>query len=236
MKRNIILFFVVTLFAITSITVNDVYAAHSENKIVAESTPDPLEPINRTVFKFNEILDTFLLRPIAVTYRRIIPEGGRRSIRNALDNLTNPVSAVNSVFQGDFDKASRYSWRFVVNSTIGVFGLFDVAKEAGLYVENNEDLGQTLGHYNVGPGFYIVLPVLGPSTFRDTIGNIGDGLMDPFTYVNSTSYHIAKNSVNGIAQRERILDITDGIYDTSFDPYATMRSLYTQNRVRLINK
>ena len=236
MKINIILFCLITLFALTTVSVQNVNASHSDKQIVAKPTPDPLEPFNRTVFKFNEILDKFILRPVAVTYRKIVPPKGRRSIRNAFDNLSNPVSALNSAFQGDFDKTSGYSWRFIINSTIGIFGLFDVAGEAGLYIEDNEDMGQTFGHYNIGSGFYIVLPVLGPSTFRDTIGNIGDGFLDPFSYIESTTYHVVGNSANGIVQRERILDVTDGVYDSSFDPYATIRSLYIQNRVRLINE
>ena len=239
MKKIIFSICIMVVLQAASLMNSSAYAkSHntSSKSAVMKTVPDPLEPVNRAVFRFNELLDKFLLRPLAVTYRKIVPEPGRRSINNALDNLSNPVSAVNSIFQGNFTKASDYSWRFVVNSTLGVGGLFDVAKVAGLYVKDSEDLGQTFGHYNMGPGFYLVLPVLGPSTFRDAVGRVGDGFMDPFNYVDSDAYHITKNTLYGFSQRERVLDITDDVYRSSFDPYATLRSLYTQNRVRQINR
>src|SRR5262249_16033809 len=142
---------------------------------------DPLETPNRLMFALNKTLDTFILRPLAVTYRDLTPNGVQRGTRNLLDNLGEPVTAFNDLAQGEATRAAQTIARFVLNSTIGVLGIFDIAKEMGI-PKTKEDFGQTIGVWAKAPpedgGFYLVLPLLGPSNARDAVGFLVDYLMD----------------------------------------------------------
>lgn len=191
---------------------------------------DPLESYNRGMFAANEAVDTVLLRPVAQGYRYITPEGVRWRVRNVSDNLYEPVSMVNSILQGDLTQGIKTFWRFVINSTVGLGGMHDVAATAGL-APRREDLGQTLATWGVGSGPYIVLPILGPSNLRDTTGKIGDWFLDPMTYaVDDTGTMIAIRAGQGLVERERYLDPIDDIYASSLDPYASFKSIYEQRR------
>ncbi|HEU5046247.1 MAG TPA: VacJ family lipoprotein [Rickettsiales bacterium] len=209
---------------------NNKAAAQQDREEPTPQDRDALEPLNRGIFKFNEVLDGVLLKPLAHIYLGVMPEYGQKMVRNVLTNLTSPVVFLNSALQGDVNNAERTFGRFVVNSTLGVAGAFDVATEFGIKKERRKDFGQTMGVYGAGTGTYIVLPVLGPSDARDTLGLLVDIASDPFTYILTTNESLARGAVDGLVKRADYLPVTDRVYRDSFDPYATFRSMYLQNR------
>lgn len=206
---------------------------------------DPIETPNRFIFSINQAVDVMLLRPLAVTYRDWVPPGGQRGIRNLLDNLGEPVTAINEVFQGDPGRAITTLARFVINSTIGIVGLFDVASAMGL-PKTKEGAGNTIGYYagvqpeNGGP--YLVLPLVGPSNARDAAGLMADYAVDPFrilTYaLNVDSLLVAgpRYGLSAIDTRSRTLFALDDLEKNSVDYYAALRSAYTQQRADLIRQ
>ena len=198
---------------------------------------DPIEPFNRTMLKFNEGMDKILLRPVTLTYRAIFPEFFRRMITHFLWNLRSPVYLANNVLQGDMKGAGVTLQRFVVNTTVGVGGLFDPAKKWGLE-QRSEDFGQTLGVWGSGEGIYLVLPLLGPSSVRDGFGFGVDILMDPLTWLLDGDLRylsFARIGLEGVDLYERNIDTLDDLRDTSLDYYAALRSYYRQLRVDDIN-
>jgi len=198
------------------------------------SVSDPLESFNRKVYGFNNVLDKTIIRPIAKGYQIIVPELARKGVRNVLTNLTEPVTFVNSTLEGDVHRSVISIWRFAINSSLGIAGIFDVAKDAGLE-HQKRDFGQTQGVYGIGQGAYLMLPLLGPSNTRDAFGRVVDTFIDPFYYVFTTEEVIARNVITGLDARESSLGLIDSINKTSLDPYATIRSLYTQKRLHDIN-
>ena len=195
---------------------------------------DPLEVPNRMFFAFNQALDFMVIRPIAVTYRYIVPTGVRNSVRNFLRNLRTPVTLANDLLQGDLGRAEATFARFLINSTVGVLGLFDIAAESGIPY-HDEDFGQTLGSYGAGEGFYLVLPILGPSNLRDAGGRIVDIFLDPLTYLAPTEVGLGRAVRTGVDFRSRNIDELDALEADSLDFYARIRSLYRQNRKSEIN-
>ena len=206
---------------------------------------DPLETPNRFMFSINRVVDIIALRPVAVMYRDWVPEPAQKSVRNVLDNLGEPVTAINEVVQGDPSRAATTMARFLVNSTIGVAGLFDVATKLGLE-RTKEDMGKTIGLYaGVEPengGFYMMLPAIGPSNARDSTGLMIDYLVDPFRIltfnlaVDWTAYQAARYGMNVIDYRSRTIFALDDLEKNSVDYYAALRSAYTQNRADLIRQ
>ena len=208
----------------------------------SKSIKDCFEPINRVTFAVNQGLDKIIFKPVAKGYR-VLPSPVRTGVSNALDNLSNLVTIPNNVLQGELKKAGVNTGRFVINTTIGIVGLFDVAQNLGFPEYEREDYGQTLGVMGVGPGCYLVLPVLGPSTIRDTAGsfiNIMGG--DPWynASVNgnneflSDSDYLASRVLGGIDFRAKNLDSLDNLEKNSMDFYASVRSLYLQDRQQKI--
>jgi len=199
---------------------------------------DCFEPINRFTFAVNMGLDKVIFKPVAKGYR-VLPSPVRASISNVLDNLTNLVTIPNNVLQGEFKKAGINTGRFAVNTTIGVLGIFDVAQKMGFTEYDKEDYGQTLGTYGIGPGCYLVLPVIGPSTVRDTAGsfiNIMGG--DPWynasvngnnEYLSDSTY-AASRIMAGIDFRAKNIESLENLEKNSMDFYASVRSLYLQDR------
>lgn len=195
---------------------------------------DPIEGFNRSMFTFNEWADKLVLRPVAKGYRFVVPQYGRERVHNVLVNMSEPVVTFNSFLQGNPERGFKSFWRFILNSSFGVLGIFDFAgANMGLNYDN-EDFGQTMGHYGWGSGPYIVIPLLGPSSGRDLFGRVVDTASDPFNYVDSDAFVYGRAAVGAIDARERSLDLTDEIYDTSVDPYATIRSMYLQRREALV--
>lgn len=206
---------------------------------------DPLETPNRFIFSINRAVDIIALRPLAVMYRDFVPDRAQTGVRNLLDNLGEPVTAINEVFQGDPNRAATTMARFLVNSTIGVAGIFDVAKSFGLE-RTKEDFGKTIGmRAGVEPengGFYIMLPVVGPSNARDSTGLMMDYLVDPFRIltfnlsINWDVYQLARYGANVVDYRSRTIFALDDLEKNSVDYYAALRSAYTQNRADQIRQ
>jgi phospholipid-binding lipoprotein MlaA len=199
---------------------------------------DPMEGYNRAVFSFNDTLDRAVLEPVAQGYHDVVPHPARMSVRNFLRNLRSPVNAINQLLQGDVEGFASDVSRAAINTTIGIGGLFDVAKETGLEYEY-EDFGQTLAVWGVDHGPYMVLPVMGPSSLRDTTGLIVDTLADPVRlYLYNTDnegWYYARAAATGIDKREELLSFIDDLRRNSYDYYAAMRSVYYQKRHAMVN-
>ena len=203
---------------------------------------DCFENINRATFKFNQVLDNVIFEPVAKAYR-ILPSPVRTGTGNALDNLSSLVTIPNNVLQGEFKKAGVNTGRFIVNTTIGVVGIFDVAEKIGFPEYEKEDYGQSLGVMGVGPGCYLVLPVLGPSTVRDTAGSfaniLGGDAWYNVTVANDTQHfsdfdYYASRASSGIDFRAKNIDSFENLEKNSIDFYASVRSLYLQDRQQKI--
>jgi len=190
---------------------------------------DPLEGYNRAMHSFNTAVDQTIIGPVAKGYRYITPNPLRERIGNFSDNLREPLNMVNAFLQGDFEQGMVSFWRFAINSTIGIFGIHDVAATAGL-AERREDFGQTLGAWGTGSGPYIVLPILGPSNGRDVVGRVTDWFLDPFSYALQSNERIWLGVGEALVERERLIDPIDDIYESSLDHYVTFRSVYGQHR------
>ncbi len=212
----------------------------SKNK--PQEVKDCFETLNRGTFALNQGLDKVIFKPVAKAYRSL-PSPVRTGTSNALLNLSSLVTIPNNVLQGQFKTAGVNTGRFIVNTTIGIFGLFDVATKMGFSEYEKEDYGQTLGVWGVGPGCYIVLPVLGPSTLRDTAGsfiNLMGG--DPYynvsahgnnEYLDKSDYMLTK-TLTAIDFRAKNLETFDNLEKNSLDFYASVKSLYIQDRQRKI--
>jgi phospholipid-binding lipoprotein MlaA len=197
-----------------------------------EYAPDPLEGLNRVLFHFNDKLYFWLLKPVSQIYGIFIPPGVRVCIRNGFDNLKYPTRFVNNVFQGKFKAAGIETARFVINSTLGLAGLFEMAsREFNLAPPADEDTGQTLAFFGLKPGFYIVWPVLGPSTVRDSVGLGGDTLLNPLFWV-PRDFWIGAVIRGGILVNNTSLRIGDyeEFKKAALDPYVSMRQAYLQYR------
>ncbi|MEO0411854.1 MAG: VacJ family lipoprotein [Pseudomonadota bacterium] len=198
-----------------------------------EQNKDPFEPWNRGVWRVNQAVDKVTLRPLAIGYRAVTPEPFRVGIRNAFDNLTEPWSFINNIFQGKFGRAGRNLGRLVINSTVGIGGLFDAASDFGVS-SADEDLGQTFATWGIDEGPFIMLPLLGPSNARDFTGFIGQALGDPvglyLRVEDLNTANIGMTAGNILVQREQVLDQFDALVTQSQDSYAAIRSGYRQNR------
>ncbi|WP_420464431.1 VacJ family lipoprotein [Panacagrimonas sp.] len=192
---------------------------------------DPLEPVNRGIYKFNRGADRYVLRPVAKGYRDYVPVEIRGGVSNFLDNLFYPTVIVNDLLQGKFAQGGKDLGRFVLNTTVGIVGIMDVATPLGLPA-NNEDLGQTFGRWGAGEGWYLMLPLLGPSNSRDLVGRVGDAFTSPTAYVE-TEEAIAIGVVGAVDARTQLLD-ADKILDEQFDPYIFIRTAYLQRRQSLV--
>ncbi len=208
-----------------------------ETSPIEDEIFDPFEPINRAIFGFNNVADKVVLEPIAKGYRKL-PSPIQSGISNFLGNLRMPLVIVNQLLQGQGGNAVESSGRFVVNSTVGLLGIMDVADKMGLE-EKEEDFGQTLATWGVGDGFYIVLPLFGPSNLRDTTGMILTYATDPinaYAVREGESWIVPfRTATNAIDQRSRIIDEVNALRDNSLDYYAAVRSSYYQNRKAAID-
>jgi phospholipid-binding lipoprotein MlaA len=201
---------------------------------------DPLEPVNRGIFWFNDKVYFYLLKPVARVYRHV-PEGMRISVRNFFSNLQTPVRAVNAGLQGKFRASGTELVRFFINTTLGIGGLFDPAREHFDLHLKNEDTGQTLGYYGVGPGPYLVLPLLGPSNLRDGIGEVADTSLDLAWHIwglhkGAHNYdYIGARAVDKVNEVSLDRDTYEGIKRDALDPYLFIRDAsaqYRRNQIR----
>ena len=210
-----------------SATADDVDAQH-----------DPAEPVNRAIFKANMAADHAVMKPVAQAYVDHVPEGIQTGIRNVVQNLKEPAVAVNDALQGNVKQAWQSVERLAVNSTVGVVGAFDVAQKWGL-PPHKADFGQTLAVWGVGEGPFVELPLLGPSSARDTVGTVVDMAMNPLTFVGgapATYASIGTGGANVVDTRAQHLHDLDELERNSLDYYATLRSVYRQHREAQINQ
>jgi len=192
----------------------------------ASQTEDPLAPLNRKVLAFNYVLDRALLRPASVVYRRVVPGFARTGVRNVLNNVIEPRTVLNQCLQGKLGAAVSDAGRFVVNSTLGIGGLFDPATAMGL-AHHREDFGQTLGRWGVGPGPYLVLPVIGPSTLRDGAAKLVDVATGPLNAVDDDAVRFGIGALDRVDARSRQEDLSGQWGD---DPYVYLRELHLARR------
>jgi len=204
-----------------------------EGQAEFRETNDPAEPTNRAMFAAHEAIDRNVLQPVAEAYRDIIPQGIRIAIRNILGNLRAPVILANDLMQGETTRARITLGRFMVNSTIGVLGIADVARELGV-PGHTEDFGQTLAVWGVGEGPFLFVPLLGPSNPRDLVGQGVDLTINPLSYfgqgllVDTAGW--TQLGLTVVDTREALLEPIDQLRATSLDPYSTLRSAYRQRR------
>lgn len=201
---------------------------------------DPLAPLNRAMFHVNDKLYFWVLKPVSKGYAYVLPDYVRTGFSNAYDNLKAPARMINNLLQLRLKRAGNEFVRFLVNSTIGIGGFDDIANDVLDIKKQEADFGQTLGHYGVGHGIYIVWPVLGPSSLRDTVGLVGDRLMYPLTYISNSDLPI--EATVGISAHEKVNDSSFKIGDyESFinavvDPYVAMRDSFLQYRRKKIEE
>jgi phospholipid-binding lipoprotein MlaA len=193
---------------------------------------DPFQTLNRGVFWFNDKIYFYFLKPVARGYRYVMPRPARASIRNVFSNLMTPIRAGNSLLQLNFRRFGTEIYRFVINTTFGIGGLFDPARSIAGVEKSVEDFGQTLGYYGVGHGFYLVLPIIGPSSLRDVSGNFVDSFAYPLRYTDLHSLEFAGLVLFDIETRLSLdRDTYEGIVHDAIDPYLFIRSAYAQRRL-----
>ena len=235
----------IIIFTTYALTVN-VIASDDGELTLKKNDPatikDCSENFNRATFKFNQALDGVIFQPIASVYRKL-PSPAKSGVSNSLENISHLVTIPNNLLQGNFKQAGVNTGRFLVNTTVGVLGLFDVAQYLGLTGFEKEDYGQSLATLGVGPGCYIVLPILGPSTARDTVGSTlnffgGDPwynvtVRNDTQYFNEANYYYSKG-VSGVDFRAKNFDSIENLEKNSLDFYASVKSLYLQDRQQKI--
>ncbi len=203
-----------------------------EDDIIA----DPIEPVNRLFFFINDKLYYIVLKPVTETYAFILPEGFRIAFRNVFNNISTPVRFVNNLLQFKVKSAGNELLRLLVNTTGGVLGLRDYAKEEMSLPMQDEDLGQTFGVWGLGPVFYLNLPILGPSSMRDAVGKAGDHFLDPISYIDPSSDRIAIKAGDRVNRSSLVLGEYEKFTMEAFDPYIAVRDAYHQHRVREIEE
>ena len=195
---------------------------------------DPLEPFNRAMHTFNDNVDKVAIKPLAQGYQAVMPPPIDRGVTNFFSNLNDVVVAVNDLLQLKFKYAVTDLGRILINSTIGVLGIFDVATKLDL-AKNNEDFGQTMGAWGAGQGPYIVLPILGPSTLRDTVGLIPDIFLDPVRQVSGAAPRNSLVALRAVDKRADLLQSSRLVERAALDPYEFVRDAYLQRRRYLIH-
>ncbi len=199
----------------------------------AADVNDPLEPINRVMFEINEYLQGLFLRPLAELYTLILPDEGQEAVHNFLKNLRSPVVLANDLLQGEMKRAWTTTKRMAINSTLGVGGVMDVADKWGIK-PHSEDLGQTLAVWGIPDGFYLVLPLFGPSNPRDAVGKFLDSYLDPVSHwldnTHRDEWSTARTVVGGVDEFAGVMDDLQKLKDTSIDYYAALRSISRQKR------
>ncbi len=221
MLKNLLAVFILSIFSAGCATI-------PADERVPE---DPLQGLNRTIFKFNAGVDKAVLKPAAKTYQAVMPDIAETGVSNFFSNIGDVPTAINNLLQGKFKAAGSDSLRVLINTTVGIGGLIDVAGDSGL-PKHNEDLGQTLGVWGVPSGPYLMLPLLGPSTLRDGVGSTADYFMDP-------TYYIGESSITDRLMIPELLDTRAGLFEVEelidsslYDNYEQMREVYLTTRAR----
>ena len=237
--------FLIIIITTLALTLNTLAGTDGE-LILKKNKPSEIkdcsEKFNRATFAFNQALDGAIFKPVAIVYKKL-PSPLRAGVGNSLDNLSNLITIPNNVLQGDFAKAGVNTGRFILNTTVGILGIFDVAQKFGLEEYEKEDYGQSLAKHGVGPGCYVVLPVLGPSTARDAFASIanftgGDAWYN-VTVKNDTQYfseidYYSSKVTSGVDFRAKNFNAIENLEKNSLDFYASVKSLYLQDRQQKI--
>ena len=243
--------FLFTVLALSLISTSAIAGSEGNEKISSKATSleskECFEKLSRGIFKFNHALDNAVFEPVARGYRKL-PVPIRKSTGNVVDNLRSLLTFSNNVLQGDIKGAGNTAGRFLVNSTVGILGIFDPAAKMGLAEKPREDFGQTLGKWGSGPGCYFVLPILGPTTARDAVGLVGNTFLDPVYHVTHNTetdmlvgnqnyqehnYYMFK-ATDGVDFRAKNIESFDNVEKNAIDLYSTVKSLYLQNRAQRI--
>ena len=221
-------------------------AASAVSETMPAPVPDPFFYWNKFWFRFNDLFFAGLMRPFAKGYAIVVPKMGRTALANAYQNFIFPIRFINSLLQLNFTKASREFGRFMLNSTFGVGGLVDVAKSDPNLQPGNEDFGQTLGHYGMGEGFYIVWPLLGPSNLRDTIGLAGDAAANPLLWIfgpwvihddyNPWYWPYIIKAADEFNRLPVTLENYDSLVQPAIEPYSAVKDAYIQYRRNAVAK
>tara|TARA_Y100000389_G_scaffold9070_1_gene8502 strand:+ start:917 stop:1705 length:789 start_codon:yes stop_codon:yes gene_type:complete len=235
----------IILITTLALTVNS-YASSDGELLLKKNQPsdvkDCFEGVNRATFAFNQALDGVIFKPVASVYKKL-PSPVKSGLSNSLDNLSNLITIPNNILQGDFALAGANTGRFLINTIVGVLGLVDVAQHLGMVEYEKEDYGQSLAKAGVGPGCYIVLPVLGPSTARDTVASatnfLGGDAWYNVTVRNDTHYfrdidYYSSKVTSGVDFRAKNYDSIENLEKNSLDFYASVKSLYLQDRQQKI--
>ena len=237
--------FLIIIFTTLALTIN-VNAGSDGDLILKKNEPaevkDCFEKINRMTFALNQTLDSVIFQPVASIYRKL-PSPAKTGVSNSLENISHLLTIPNNILQGEFKQASVNTGRFIINTTVGILGIFDVAEYLGLTNYEKEDYGQSIARFGVGPGCYIVLPVLGPSTVRDAIASTLNYLGgDPWynvtinndtRYFKNSDYYYSKGAA-GVDFRAKNYDSIENLENNSLDFYASVKSLYLQDRQQKI--
>jgi phospholipid-binding lipoprotein MlaA len=214
---------------LTSIGVLIVVLAGCAVRPPEQEANDPLEPLNRAIYRFNDALDRAVLRPVAEGYQEYVPSPVRTGVRNFFFNIREPFTIVNQVLQGKPDQAAGDTMRLIFNTTFGVFGLFDVATGWGLE-PHEEDFGQTFGVWGIGEGWFLMLPLLGPSTARDAPGLVVEYKFAPLREFTSGVYTYGATGLLFISKRAELLSASEVLDTASVDAYLQVREAYRQKR------
>ena len=200
-----------------------------------QADKDPLESFNRAIYKFNDVADGAIIKPVSKGYKNIAPKFVVKGVNNFFNNIRDVVTVINELLQGKIEYATNSTGRILVNSTIGLLGFIDVHSISG-GERRKEDFGQTLGYWGVGPGAYLVLPFVGPSTTRDAVGFVTDTLVfDPISYINNVRGRNQVRILQFIDARTELLNASSIMDEASLDPYAFQRDAYLQYRKALVS-
>lgn len=217
-------------------------STQTEEEINSVEINDPLEPFNRTVYAVNGVIDGLVVKPLAITWRLVLPQEARDCAGNFFTNLKAPVTTVNHLLQGEPTRAAVSIGRFLINTTLGILGFFDAAEDFGISGEETT-FNETLGRWGVNTGPYLIIPILGPSSCRHVVGMGGDYFMQPYNYYfNGDSKHgdswvpYAISGTEAVHQRNLVLESVDDVVANSADPYATFRSAYFQYQSHRLEK
>ena len=250
-KKIMLRKFLFAVLTLSLISTSAIAGSEGNEKISSKATSleskECFEKLSRGIFRFNHALDNAIFEPVARGYRKL-PVPIRKGTGNVVDNLRSLLTFSNNILQGDIKGAGNTAGRFLVNSTVGILGIFDPAAKMGLAEKPREDFGQTLGKWGSGPGCYFVLPILGPTTARDAIGLVGNTFLDPVYHVTHNAetdmlvgnqnyqehnYYLFKGT-DGVDFRAKNIESFDNVEKNSIDLYSTVKSLYLQNRAQRI--
>lgn len=196
---------------------------------------DPFQPVNQVIFDINYVIDMLVIEPVAYIYQNVTPQVGQERVKNLFEHLSSPITFLNQLLQGKFEEASDTMGRFITNSTLGFAGLVDVASEFGIS-KKQTDFGMTLAHYGFKGGPYLVLPIIGPTSFRDLLGKGVDFFSDPISrnLKNKTNVYLGIGKI--IYVRSDNYELINNIKYNSLDPYTFMKTIYYQNRMESVNE